>query len=346
MFVIGVIFVIRQLDIWKARQQNSQTPGNLGGQDIKVPSRQSEVIASNLEIPWELVFLPDGRMLVTERPGRLLLIGTENKNYEVKEVAHIGEGGLLGLALDPDFAKNRFIYLYFTYREGGEVLNKVHKFKFEDDILDPDKVIIDKIPGSSNHDGGRLKFGPDGALYITTGDAQETGLAQNLSSLAGKILRYDGEKVEVYSYGHRNPQGLAWDENETLWATEHGPSTKDEVNLIKKRSDYGWPTITGNQTKEGMETPVANSGSDTWAPSGAVISRGKLYFAGLRGQALYSMDLKTKELKTHFKGQYGRIRSVTIGPDGAFYLITSNRDGRGSPVGEDDRIIKLTDFPQ
>ncbi|MBI4157444.1 PQQ-dependent sugar dehydrogenase [Candidatus Woesebacteria bacterium] len=347
LLALAVIFISKQLGSKTTSQLDGGTGGQQGRQGVKVPSRQTEAIASNLEIPWELEFLPDGRMFVTERPGRLLLIGGEKKNYEVKEVAHIGEGGLLGMALDPDFTKNNFLYLYFTYRNGGQILNKVQRFVFKNESLIEDKVIIDKIPGSNNHDGGRIKFGPDGALYITTGDAQETGLAQDLNSLAGKILRYDGEKVEVYSYGHRNPQGLAWDTNGNLWATEHGPSTKDEINLVKKGSNYGWPTITGNQAKAGMETPIINSGSDTWAPSGAVISDDKLYFAGLRGQAVYSMDLKTKELKKSFAGEFGRIRSVNLGPDGSFYIITSNRDGRNPfPNASDDRIIRITDLSQ
>lgn len=359
-FIIAAAVLLSVFMIWSLKGK-PKPEVNLSLTPFQTPESEEniQVLASNLEIPWEIVFLPDNRMLLTERPGRVLLIGEKNERYEIKEVAHIGEGGLLGMVLDPNFAKNDFLYLYFTYQEGGRTLNRVERFTFKNDSLVSDKVIIEAIPGSNNHDGGRIKFGPDGRLYITTGDAQDQNSAQDLNSLAGKILRVNSDGTipadnpfsgsAVYSYGHRNPQGLAWDENGTLWITEHGPSgvgsncCRDEVNRIQKGSNYGWPLIKGDQKKDGMESPQINSGNDTWAPSGATIVEDKLYFAGLAGRAIYTFGLKTREFKKYFEGDYGRIRSISLGPDGAFYLITSNRDGRNtSPNSSDDRLIKIS----
>ncbi len=315
------------------------------------------ILLTNLEIPWEIAFLNSvegtgTKVLITERPGRLLLVGKETKDYELKNVFHIGEGGLLGLALHPDFHENQFIYLYYTYKEDNRILNRVSRFTFKEDSLTDEKVIISGIPGASYHDGGRIKFGPDGKLYITTGDHGDKLSAQNQSSLAGKILRLNDDgsipkdnpfsDSPVYSYGHRNPQGLAWDKDGNLWITEHGQDATDEINLIKPGKNYGWPIIIGDEKREGMESPVYHSGSDTWAPSGAVIKDDKLYFAGLAGRAIYIFDLKTKTLDKFFEGEFGRLRTITLGPDGAFYLLTSNRDGRNlNPDRSDDRLIRL-----
>ena len=215
-----------------------------------------EVVAENLEIPWEVAFLPSGELLVTERPGRLLKIGQDKKVFQISGVRHIGEGGLLGLTLHPDFENNNLIYLYLTSTDNGEVVNRVERYKLENDTLTNREVILEGIGGASNHDGGRIKFGPDGFLYITTGDAQNSKLSQDTNSLNGKILRVtaDGEIPSdnpfgnaVYSYGHRNVQGLAWDSEGRLWATEHGRSGilsgLDELNLIEKGKNYGWPDI-------------------------------------------------------------------------------------------------------
>ncbi len=214
------------------------------------------------------------------------------------------------------------------------------------------------IKGSVNHDGGRIAFGPDGYLYITTGDAENSHLAQNKNSLNGKILRIkdDGSIPSdnpfgnaVYSMGHRNPQGLAWDKDGTLWETEHGPSGiqtgYDEINIITKGANYGWPEIRGEQTKEGFVSPVIQSGSkDTWAPSGMKYWNGSLFFSGLRGEALYEAKISKENklnLITHFKQRFGRIRAVVLGADGFIYLSTSNRDGRGQVREGDDKIIKI-----
>lgn len=307
-----------------------------------------EVIAQNLEIPWALDFLPDGGVIFTERPGRVRIIDKDGKLLPepiltVEEVKHIGEGGLLGIAVHPDFADNKYVFLYYTYSgQGSNTLNKVVRYKLENGKLVDEETIVDAIPGASNHNGGRIKFGSDGFLYITTGDAQNPSQAQDKNSLAGKILQVsDDGKAEVYSYGHRNPQGLAWDSEGRLWETEHGSLATDELNLIKPGANYGWPVIRGDESREGMESPVLHSGSQTWAPAGVVFFNGKVYFGGLRGETLFAYDIAGRSLKEHFKGEFGRIRDVVLGPDNFLYITTSNRDGRGSEKGDDDKIIKV-----
>lgn len=313
-----------------------------------------KVVAVNLRIPWEIIFLPNGEALFTERSGFLKSVdpdGEVRTIARIEDAREIGEGGLLGMTLHPRFTSNGYIYLYYTYKnEGGNTLNRVARYAFDVTALEDKTIIVDAIPGNSNHNGGRIKFGPDGFLYITTGDAQNPSLAQNTDSLAGKILRVtdSGEGApgnpfgnRVYSYGHRNPQGLAWDSNGQLWATEHGSSQFDEVNKIEIGKNYGWPEIRGDAGREGMKKPFLHSGNSTWAPSGATITDNSLFFAGLRGEAVFELDFKTKNLKEHFKDQFGRIRTIAPGPDGFFYILTNNRDGRGDPVAEDDRIIKI-----
>lgn len=329
------------------------TDGELGS-DVSEPS----VVVSELAIPWELVFLPDGEMLVTERAGKLLIIGEDRHIIEVQGVAHRGEGGLLGLTLHPDFSKNNWLYLYLTTSEEGGLTNRVERYALNATTLTDRTVIIENIPGASYHDGGRIAFGPDDMLYITTGDAGVERNAQNTQSLAGKILRVnpDGSIPSdnpfgnaVYSYGHRNVQGIAWDENGNLFATEHGRSGLqsgfDEVNRIVKGGNYGWPDIQGDETKQGMISPVIHSGpTETWAPSGMARLNNHLIFAGLRGESLYAAELSdgdVKNLTAYLREEYGRLRTVTVGSDGMLYALTNNRDGRGHPAVSDDRVIRL-----
>ena len=319
---------------------------------------KTEVIANNLEVPWALDFLPDGGIIFTERSGGVYLIdrfGNFHKDGLAKiSVKQTSESGLHGVAVHPDFDISNYIYLYYTYSSSSnDSLNRVSRFTFYKEKLIDEKIIVDKIPGAVNHDGGRIKFGPDGYLYITTGDALNPSLSQDKNSLAGKILRIkEGEKVEIFSYGHRNPQGITWDKEGSLWAVEHGQSATDELNMIVAGRNYGWPTVRGDQTQTGLETPSLHSGSDTWAPAGLTEYNDSLFFGGLRGQALYQVELHSDrqykpgfrpnyELKTHFKGEFGRIRDVVLGPDNMLYITTSNRDGRGNPSSGDDKIIRI-----
>ena len=327
------------------------------------PDENIKVIAQNLDTPWALAFLPEGDMLVTERSGRIRYLDQQG-NLDpqpiamLKTVQEIGEGGLLGITLHPDFSTNHYMYLYYTYSNNGEnTLNRVVRMTFKDKKVTEEKIIIDKIPGAANHNGGRIKFGPDKLLYVTTGDAQVPSQAQDTNSLAGKILRVtdDGLKAPgnpfgnlVYSYGHRNPQGIAWNQKGQLWSTEHGrsgiPSGLDEINLIEPGKNYGWPTIQGEEKREGMVIPVKNSGSQTWAPAGSVFIDDYLFFGGLRGQRLYRIRLEgkiAKNIEEYFTNDYGRLREVTLGLDGMLYVTTSNQDGRGLPRKEDDRILKI-----
>ncbi len=313
-----------------------------------------EIILTNLNIPWEIGFLPSGQILITQRPGTLLLVDENQEKIEVDGVRHIGEGGLLGLAVHSDFEENNWIYLYLTSEVDGVITNRVERYQLIDNQLTDRTIIIDNIPGAAVHDGGRIKFGPDGYLFITTGDAGEPDLAQNQDSLAGKILRLEADGSipddnpfgnEVWSLGHRNPQGLTWDEQERLWATEHGrsgvQSGYDELNLIEPGENYGWPVIQGPEERQGMVAPVIQSGPDTtWAPAGAEFFQGSIYFAGLRGSRLYQYQIETGQLAEHLVDKYGRLRAVSL-YDGYLYLSTSNTDGRGDPIDKDDRIIKI-----
>lgn len=341
--------------------QNPDGDQNIGSgqmqEDKDAPEKAVEAVASELSIPWDIAFLPDGTMLVTEREGYVRHIESGNV-IPVNGVEHVGEGGLLGIALHPNFSENKYVYLYQTRIVTDGFENRVVRYTYEDDTLSFDDEIVGGIAGAPYHDGGRIEFGPDGYLWVTAGDATVESNAQNPQTRAGSIMRFnpDGSVPEdnpyangVYSYGHRNPQGLAWDDAGRLWSTEHGRSGSltgmDEVNLIEAGKNYGWPEIEGDETQEDMVAPKAHSGPDvTWAPASAVYWDGSVFFGGLRGEAVYEAVLEGEDvarIHRYFHEDFGRIRSIRKGPDGMFYLTTSNRDGRGEPVESDDRIIRV-----
>ena len=330
-----------------------------------------EVVAQNLEIPWALAFAPDGRMFVTERPGRVRVF----QNGQVlaapalvlTDVAAVGEGGLLGIAVHPDFASNHFVYLAYTARlAGGSRETRVVRYREVGNTLGEPAVILDRVPAADIHDGARVRFGPDRKLYVTMGDTAAPPTAQDLGTLTGKILRLNDDGSvpgdnplagsPIFSYGHRNPQGLDWHPvTGEPWGSEHGQTGNDEINRLQPGRNYGWPVIEADQTRAGMETPILFF-SPSIAPSGASFYTGtaitgfrqNLFVGALAGQHLLRVRFEPNDpnrvaaTERLLAGRFGRIRDVVTGPDGALYLCTSNRDGRNTPVASDDRIVRLS----
>lgn len=316
---------------------------------------ETETAADNLDAPWEIQFAGED-IYMTLRSGSIVKVsGGEQTVQPISlnpDVLSQGEGGLLGFALAPDFADSRTAYVYHTYGEGDGIRNRVIRIEEEASGAgwNETAVLLDDILGARTHDGGRLAFGPDGMLYATTGDAQDQSSSQDTGSAAGKILRMtpEGEvpgdnPIEnsyVYSYGHRNSQGIDWLDDGTMYASEHGPRGHDEMNEITAGANYGWPDVMGDETGDGLTPPLYHTGTGTLAPSGiAATPDGKLLVANLRGESLTEFDPTTNEM-TEILNNVGRIRDVAV-HDGQVYLITNNTDGRGSPGDQDDKLLIL-----
>jgi glucose/arabinose dehydrogenase len=314
---------------------------------------RAETIASGLQVPWEIAFLPDGRALITERPGRVLAFDGDTRALAEIPVEAIGEGGLLGLAIDPAFERNGFVYLYRTTQGGNEVA----RYRLAGDRLEEQATVLSGIAAAPIHDGGRLRFGPDGLLYVSTGDAAQPELAQDPASLNGKLLRLSPEQFrggggppEVLSLGHRNVQGFDWQPGSAeLYASEHGASGNDEINVIRQGANYGWPRVEGEDHGD-FTAPLAVY-DPAIAPSGATFVRnrrspwhGDFLVAALGGEQLRRLRFDGERVtrdEALFDGEFGRLRSVVEGPDGALYILTNNTDGRGSPHEGDDRLLRI-----
>lgn len=357
-----------------------QPPPGRGAGEVQTSTQSNtqfkiEKVAGGLEVPWSMVWAPDGRMIFTERPGRVRVIenGTLKPQplYVVPDVEESGESGLMSVALHPQFSTNRFLYLSYAYTKGG-VLVKVLRFRETPEGLVEATPIIENLPAAQYHAGCRIRFGPDGKLYITTGDATKRDLAQRLDSLAGKTLRLNDDgtvppdnpfvgqqsaKPEIWSLGHRNAQGLDFQPGSNLmFQTEHGPSGfdgpegGDEVNIVEKGKNYGWPTVHHQENRSGLEPPLLVY-TPACAPASGAFYRGSVFpqfkgnfFLGcLRGERLIRVVLDGRRVVSQedLAKDYGRIRDVAEGPDGYLYFSTSNRDGRGKSANDDDRIMRF-----
>ncbi len=317
------------------------------------------VAATGLEVPWGLDFLPDGRAVVTERDSARVLViepPVDGEPGEVEEVGHIpetvaeGEAGLLGVAVSPDFANDRLLYFYVCTEDD----NRVVRATLTADGLGEPEPVLTGIPNGVIHDGGRLTFGPDGYLYVSTGETGASDLARSREGYAGKILRIDvdGRPAEgnpfgtaVWSWGHRNVEGLAFDDDGRLWASEFGQDDSDELNLIEAGADHGWPVVEGEATGSDhgkYAEPALTWPVDEASPAGLAYADGYLWMAALRGERLWRITVENGEAsdpEAFLEGEHGRLRTVAVAPDGNLWVTTSNTDGRGDPEEEDDRIL-------
>ena len=358
----------------------NQSPAGSGASGSETSAQSGvrfkiEKVVGGLEVPWSIVWAPDGRMIFTERPGRVRVFekGALNPKplFVVPDVEQSGESGLMSVALHPQFSSNHFLYLSYAYTSGGVRVRVVRYLEAPEGLVDR-KVIIEDLPAAQFHAGCRIRFGPDGKLYVTTGDATQRELAQKLDSLAGKTLRLNDDgtvpqdnpfvgqqnaRPEIWTLGHRNAQGMDWQPGSNLmFQTEHGPSGfdgpggGDEVNIIEKGKNYGWPIIHHTQTREGLESPLLEY-TPACAPASGTFYRGSalpqfkgnFFFGCLRGERLIRVELDGRKVVRQEDAvkDYGRIRDVAEGPDGYLYFSTSNKDGRGKPATDDDRIMRL-----
>ncbi|ANB08718.1 glucose sorbosone dehydrogenase [Streptomyces ambofaciens] len=321
----------------------------------------TRTVATGLRSPWGLAPLPGGGLLVSSRDEATLTrvdekTGEKTELGEVPGVSASGEGGLLGIALSPDYASDRMVYAYFTSASDNRIVRmRYDEKKPPGEQLGAPDTVFRGIPKGVIHNGGRIAFGPDKMLYAGTGESGDTGLSQDKESLGGKILRMtpDGEPAPgnpfpdstVYSYGHRNVQGLAWDDEQRLFAAEFGQDTWDELNAISPGDNYGWPEAEGKGGGSGFHDPLAQWSTDEASPSGVAYAGGSLWTAGLRGERLWRVPLKGTEAaadpQAFLEGEYGRLRTVAPAGGDKLWLVTSNTDGRGDAKGDDDRILEL-----
>ncbi|WP_416979523.1 PQQ-dependent sugar dehydrogenase [Streptomyces sp. T028] len=341
--------------------QGSSSPSAEATPPAKGTVRVVRTVAEGLNSPWGLAPLPEGGLLVASRDeGTVTHVdessGTKTEAGEVPGVSAAGEGGLLGLALSPDYASDHMVYAYFTSASDNRIVRMVYdpKRPAGDQLGAPDTVFRG-IPKGMIHNGGRIAFGPDGMLYAGTGESGDRGLAQDKESLGGKILRLtpEGEPAPgnpfpdspVYSYGHRNVQGLAWDSRQRLFAAEFGQNTWDELNAIEPGGNYGWPAAEGESDDAEYVNPIAQWHTDDASPSGIAYAEGSIWMAGLRGQRLWRIPLKGTEAsadpQSFLQGDHGRLRTVVAAGGDKLWVTTSNTDGRGTPKEGDDRILEL-----
>jgi glucose/arabinose dehydrogenase len=318
------------------------------------PPKVIGTVATGLAVPWGLGFLPDGSALVTERDsGRILRIvkGKVSVIGRIDATRADGEAGLLGLAVSPTYATDHRIFVYTT----TDTDNRVLRLQYADGRLSAPTPILTGIPKGFIHDGGRLAFGPHGYLYVSTGETGQGALAQDRDNLAGKILRITqaGRPAPgnpdpgsaIWTLGHRNVQGLAFDSAGHLWASEFGKDTWDELNLIERGTNYGWPRVEGRGSVAGLRDPQVVWRTSEASPSGLAYLDGRLWLASLRGQRLWRIDVEGRRAShpaDFFVGRYGRMRTVAVAPDGNLWVTTSNRDGRGEVRAGDDRILLVS----
>ena len=348
-----------------------QTLTTPGGAQLDV-----ETVIGGLDTVWDMIWAPDGSMWFSERGGRISRLDLTGRTRttvgEVPNVLESGEAGLMGIALHPDFPDVPMVYAAHSYDTGDGIGNRLIRMRLQNGSLGPPETLLDGLAGRRNHDGSRIAFGPDGFLYMTMGDAGSRPFSQDMGSLNGKILRLteDGAPApgnpfgdHIWSLGHRNPQGLVFHPNRMLYSAEHGSGDEDELNLIEAGRNYGWPTLEGFcNTREEEAYCAANdvveplySWSRTVGIAGAEVYEGDaiegwngdILAVSLRGESLYHISLsgdgrRALSAETILAGEYGRLRDVLVGPAGEIYLATSNRDGRGEPASNDDRILKLT----